>query len=109
MLARRPSPAASHPLARPAPPWALDEENPEWTPEDVRRARPASEALPEIVGEQTTREMLRRGKTDAHKESVTIPLDAGVLRHFQASGLGWENKINEALRGWVERQEARRR
>jgi hypothetical protein len=31
----------------------VDDENPERTPEDMRKARPAREVLPEIVGEQT--------------------------------------------------------
>jgi uncharacterized protein (DUF4415 family) len=81
---------------------AADEENPEWTPEDVRRARPASEALREIYGEQTAKEMLRRGKSNAPKRDVTIPLDEDVLREFQALGPGWEGKINDVLREWLE-------
>ena len=85
----------------------VDDENPEWTPEDMRKARPASEALPEIVGEQTAKEMLRRGKTGQPREAVTIPIDADLLRHFQESGPGWEDKINEALREWVERARGR--
>lgn len=79
-----------------------DAENPEWTPEDMREAKPASEALPEIVGEQTAKEMLRRGKSDAPKRDVTIPLDEDVLRQFQALGPGWEGRINEVLREWLE-------
>jgi uncharacterized protein (DUF4415 family) len=79
-----------------------DAENPEWTPEDMRKAKPASEALPEIVGENTAKEMLRRGKSDAPKRDVTIPLDEDVLRQFEALGPGWEGKINEVLREWLE-------
>jgi len=82
----------------------VDDENPERTPEDMRKARPAREVLPEIVGEQTARAMLRRGQADQPKTSVTIPIDADVLRHFQATGPGWERKINEVLREWVAEQ-----
>ena len=64
----------------------VDDENPEWTLEDMRKARPAREVLPEIVGEQTAREMLRRGQAHQPNQSVTIPIDADVLRHFQAIG-----------------------
>jgi uncharacterized protein (DUF4415 family) len=79
-----------------------DAENPEWTPEDMRKAKPASEALPEIVGEYTAKEMLRRGRSDAPKRDVTIPLDEDVLRQFQALGPNWKGKINEVLREWLE-------
>jgi uncharacterized protein (DUF4415 family) len=81
---------------------AADEENPEWTSDEVRRARPASEALPEIFGEKTARDLLRRGKSGAPKRDVTIPLDEDVLSEFQALGPGWEGKINEVLREWLE-------
>lgn len=32
------------------------------------------------------------------KESVTLRLDRDVLEHFQDEGLGWQDRINEALR-----------
>jgi hypothetical protein len=40
-------------------PELLDDENPEWTAEDFAKARPASDVLPRIFGEQTAREMLK--------------------------------------------------
>ena len=32
------------------------------------------------------------------KEQVTLRLDQDVLEHFQASGPGWQDRINDALR-----------
>jgi uncharacterized protein (DUF4415 family) len=32
------------------------------------------------------------------KESVTLRLDRDVLAHFQDDGLGWQDRINAALR-----------
>jgi uncharacterized protein (DUF4415 family) len=32
------------------------------------------------------------------KEQVTLRIDRDVLEHFQASGPGWQDRINEALR-----------
>jgi uncharacterized protein (DUF4415 family) len=80
-----------------------DEENPEWTEEDFRQARPARDVLPEIVGRKTADEMLRRGLSQEAepKESITIQLDADVIRHFKESRQGWQDKINEALRQWI--------
>jgi uncharacterized protein (DUF4415 family) len=81
---------------------AADEENPEWTEEDMHRARPAGEVLREIYGEQTAKEMLRRRQSGTPKREVMIPLDEDVLREFQALGPGWEAKVNEVLREWLE-------
>ena len=85
-----------------------DEENPEWTPEDMRRARPASEVLPEIFGEQTAREMLRRGKMIQEGPQEPVPVDADIVRHFRKTGADWQTRINEALREWIGREGARR-
>jgi uncharacterized protein (DUF4415 family) len=38
----------------------------------------------------------------APKRDVTIPLDGDVLRQMQALGPGWEGKVNEVLREWLE-------
>jgi uncharacterized protein (DUF4415 family) len=35
------------------------------------------------------------------KEMVSIRLDRDVLEHFQSGGPGWQERINEALRGAV--------
>jgi len=32
------------------------------------------------------------------KQQVTLRIDQDVLEHFQASGPGWQDRINEALR-----------
>ena len=32
------------------------------------------------------------------KEQVTLRIDQDVLRHFQAEGPGWQDRINAALR-----------
>src|SRR5215831_19082443 len=79
-----------------------DEENPEWTEEDFRRARPARDVLPDIVGKQTADAILRRGlmPQGTHKASVTMQLDTEVIKYFKVSGQDWQNRINEALREW---------
>ena len=35
------------------------------------------------------------------KELVSLRIDREVLDHFQAGGPGWQERINEALRGLV--------
>ncbi|MGO9120445.1 MAG: hypothetical protein ACLQPD_22870 [Desulfomonilaceae bacterium] len=47
-------------------PELIDKENPEWTEEDFRPAKPTAEALREIVGRKTAARMLRpRGRPKA--------------------------------------------
>ena len=87
-------------------PELIDQENPEWTEEDFRRSRPASEALPEIVGREAADRMLRprgRPKAAVTKPHVNIRLDADVLKAFKTTGPGWQTRINQALREWLKK------
>ena len=66
----------------------LDEE---W----FAKARPVSEAHPQVV-EAFRR---RRGKQKAPtKEQLTIRLDADLVAHFRGTGKGWQTRINKLLR-----------
>jgi uncharacterized protein (DUF4415 family) len=84
--------------------WASrpDDDNPEWTTEDFAGARPAADALPRFIGENATRELIRRGrgrppKTDK-KVNQTLRLDADVVEAYRQEGRGWHVRINEILR-----------
>jgi uncharacterized protein (DUF4415 family) len=79
-----------------------DTENPEWTTADFKRARPASEILPGLIGEKATQELLRNKggrpvKADK-KVNQTLRLDADVLEAFRQEGKGWQSRINDVLR-----------
>ena len=37
------------------------------------------------------------------KEVVSLRLDQDILEHFQADGPGWQDRINAALRDFVDR------
>mgnify|MGYP001342047933 CR=1 FL=1 len=39
----------------------------------------------------------------APREEVTLRLDRAVLDHFQADGPGWQERINVALRTFVDK------
>jgi len=79
-----------------------DEENPEWTEEDFRNARPALEVIAEVFGPEAA-EMLRRGRgrpaKPDRKVNQTLRLDPDVLAYFKRQGPGWQSRINAALRG----------
>jgi uncharacterized protein (DUF4415 family) len=73
---------------------------PDWTdPDDAPDLSTAEWQGPFAKAE------VRRGRPPlaAPKVSTTLRLDADVLAHFQASGPGWQTRMNAALRAFVER------
>ncbi len=78
-----------------------DEDNPEWTREEIRAARPALAVIAERFG-ATAAETLRRGpgrpaKPD-RKVNQTLRLDPDVLDAYRREGPGWQAHMNEVLR-----------
>jgi len=78
-----------------------DDENPEWTVEDFRKARPALEVLGEVFGENAAKAIRRRpGRPvkEDRKVNQTLRLDADVLRAYRELGPGWQARMNQVLR-----------
>ena len=47
-------------------PELIDDDNPEWTVQEIARARPASEVLPKLFGANAAKDMLKpRGRPPA--------------------------------------------
>jgi uncharacterized protein (DUF4415 family) len=87
-----------------------DVENPEWTEEDIRRARPALEVLPKEVVEAIRRYRGQRGAQKAPtKELISLRVDRDVVAAYRASGPGWQVRANEALRDYAKRAGLKRR
>lgn len=83
---------------------AHGEDIPEWTEEDFKRARPMREMFPEIV-EAFERARGQRGQQKAPtKERIGLRLDSAVVRHFRATGPGWQTRINDVLADYVKQQ-----
>ena len=93
-------------MAREPNPYLIDDENPEWTEEDFKRARPASEVLPpELYARLVARQPGQRGPQKAPtKVPVTLRLDRDVVEAFKAGGAGWQTRINAALKKVVQRR-----
>ncbi|WP_322997490.1 BrnA antitoxin family protein [Castellaniella sp.] len=73
----------------------FDADNPEWTAEDFKRAKPAHELPPEILAAFPK----TRGEQKAAKKvPVSIRLSPEVISHFKAGGPGWQKRIDEALK-----------
>ncbi len=77
-------------------PETIDEENPEWTDEDFKRAVPFS-GLPESVQAK----LRGRPKAVVTKERITIRLSQEVVARFRASGAGWQTRVDAALKDWL--------
>lgn len=83
--------------------WASrpDEDNPEWTPEEFRTARPALELVAEAFGPEAAAALRRgRGRPEKpdRKVNQTLRLDPDVLEAYRHLGRGWQTRINEVLR-----------
>ncbi|HEX6323433.1 MAG TPA: BrnA antitoxin family protein [Vicinamibacterales bacterium] len=80
-----------------------DDENPEWTLEMFRQARPLAEVLPEVA-EQMRRYQGQRGPQKAPtKQLVSLRIDRDVADALRASGRGWQTRANDALRAYAEK------
>jgi len=85
-----------------------DDENPELTTAELRRARPASEMLPELIGAKAAQEWLRRSPGRPPKEhrkvNQTLRIDPDVLEAYRQEGQGWQTRINQLLRDNMPKQ-----
>ena len=76
-----------------------DAENPEWTTEEVRRARPLMEVLPKDTAEAVRRYRGQRGpQKSPTKELISLRVDRDVVAAYRATGPGWQKRASEALR-----------
>ena len=64
--------------------------------------RPADQVYLELVVEQLRRR--GRPRVEFPKRQVTLRLDGDVIDGVRATGPGWQGRVNEALRHWLERQ-----
>jgi len=80
-----------------------DDDNPEWTPEDFAKARPASEVLHDIFPKNVADTILKRGRPlkEVTKAPVSIRLSPDVLEAFRMTGRGWQTRVDEALKDWL--------
>jgi uncharacterized protein (DUF4415 family) len=84
-----------------------DDEVPELTDEDFKNSL-TFEQLPE--SEQHILREIQRGnvvvRPDPVKKTVQLTLSSDVLEKFEAKGEGWQSKVDEALREWLEEHKA---
>ncbi|MCK5873589.1 MAG: BrnA antitoxin family protein [Alcanivoracaceae bacterium] len=82
-------------------PTRADRDNPEWSHEDFRRASPAADVLPGLVGEQAAGELLKpkRGRppADNPRRLISLRLPEEVIAKWRATGPGWQTRMAEHL------------
>jgi uncharacterized protein (DUF4415 family) len=76
--------------------WAEVSDNPEWTEEDFKQARPFAEVFPDLAA--SIARSRGRPVVESPKKQVTLRLDADVVERYRLSGKGWQSRINEDLR-----------
>jgi uncharacterized protein (DUF4415 family) len=64
-----------------------DPDNPEWTEENFRNARPFAEAFPELA--ESIRRSRGRPAVEQPKRQISLRLDPDVIDAFKATGKGW--------------------
>jgi uncharacterized protein (DUF4415 family) len=64
----------------------------------IRQARPAAEVVRRVV------EAHRRGRPlkAVNKRQLTLRLSPEVVDYFKATGPGWQTRLDEALKAYVE-------
>jgi uncharacterized protein (DUF4415 family) len=76
--------------------WDEVSDNPEWTAEDFKNARPFAEVFPELA--ESIRRSRGRPAAEKPKRQISLRLDPDVIDAFKATGKGWQGRINDALR-----------
>ena len=84
--------------------WDAVSDNPEWTEEDFKNARPFAEVFPDLHA--SIQEEIRKRGPAKTKEAISIRLDIDLVQKLRASGPGWQSRVNEALRDWLDKSAA---
>jgi uncharacterized protein (DUF4415 family) len=82
-----------------------DAENPEWTAEEMRTAKPFGEVFPDLA------RAIRRGRGPQKtptKRAISLRVDPDVLAAYRATGKGWQARMNATLAAHAPRRAKRR-
>ena len=89
-------------------PELIDNENPEWTSGDFKRASSLA-SLPADEQEKLRSLKRHRGpQKSPTKELISIRLSQDVLSKLRASGRGWQARVDRHLREWLSQPKRKR-
>ncbi|MBI3772313.1 MAG: BrnA antitoxin family protein [Gammaproteobacteria bacterium] len=85
-------------------PELINDETPELDAEWFAKAKPAAEVLPpELLTVLPKRLPGQRGaQKTPRKVPVNVRLSSEVIKYFRATGPGWQRRMDEALKEWVD-------
>jgi len=69
---------------------------------DLKKFKPAVEVLPESLRKKVG---VRGPQVAPTKERISIRLSPDVVRRFRASGIGWQTRMDAALKEWLKTHE----
>lgn len=79
-----------------------DEDNPPLSDAQLARLSPASEVLPPaLFAALVAMNKGGRPKAEQTKKAVTVRYDDDIIAQFKAGGKGWQTRMNNALREWL--------
>jgi uncharacterized protein (DUF4415 family) len=83
-------------------PEMIDDENPEWTDDNFARAVPFSR-LPPLLRETlaSVPHVVIAEPPGSGLKFVPLPIREDIVAMFQATGEGWEQRINDVLHEWI--------
>ena len=84
-------------------PELIDDENPEWTPENFDNALSFSD-LPKSLQSKLRR--TRGPNRQPTKVQIAIRFDTDVLSALRATGRGWQTRVNDTMREWLKQRSA---
>jgi len=79
-------------------PELIDNDNPEWKAEDFDKAVPLS-GLPKSLQSKLRR--VRGPNRLPTKKQTAIRFDEDVLAALRATGKGWQTRVNDVMREWL--------
>jgi uncharacterized protein (DUF4415 family) len=82
----------------------VDPDTPPLTDADLAEFRPASEMLPQILGQARADALMKRRGRPASaitKAAISLRLDPDIVAAFKSGGDGWQTRMNDALRAWA--------
>lgn len=74
----------------------------ELTATDMKRFRPAKEALPATLLAKLKAHVPQKTPT---KERITIRISSEVVQRFRETGEGWQARVDAALKEWLKSHE----
>ena len=87
-------------------PWVDSDDAPELTNDFFEQGewQIGDQLVSAQAGAAALREALSRGRPKAQstKQALTVRYDTEVIEAFKATGKGWQTRMNDALKDWLQ-------